>query len=434
MKISRCTGGAGSVRVSGNQVGPSQGCGVRQEAGVWRRQRGRQRQVGLRVLTAQIWRPDSPKIIWPKTWHRRHDRVPAPHAICRGEGVASAQGALQEPQRTHPRQNAAVARGRGRSGGSSGGLGGGAGGGETELQLQRRRVDARRKALLLKLADVRRTRAVQRAARRRSGKPLVAVVVGDESGLMDGQHVIVCPPTKGARYSLRAAHPCRSTRCGTASADVIAAEGARFNALSQRSSRPSAGLVTSLRGPITRPPGCWANLTAAAPQLPPELQRGVSAASALQGYTNAGKSSLIESLTGADLGAADALFATLDATARVTLQFPEIVNCRVHLLETSMRRGSFAVRELVHGRSDWVHSFRAGRHAAQWRGRHPVGHRGLHQRPAGAAPGRLQGAALLSADPCRLSMCRLSHNIVGYRLSAWCCSLAALQPGPWQRF
>lgn len=106
------------------------------------------------------------------------------------------------------------ARGRGRSGGTSGGLGGGAGAGETELQLQRRRVDARRKALLLKLADVRRTRAVQRAARRRSGKPLVAVV----------------------------------------------------------------------------------------------------------GYTNAGKSSLIEALTGADLGAADALFATLDATARaVTL-------------------------------------------------------------------------------------------------------------------
>jgi 50S ribosome-binding GTPase len=38
---------------------------------------------------------------------------------------------------------------------------------------------------------------------------------------------------------------------------------------------------------------------------------------ARQGYTNAGKSSLIEALTGADLGAEDALFATLDATARV---------------------------------------------------------------------------------------------------------------------
>jgi 50S ribosome-binding GTPase len=37
-----------------------------------------------------------------------------------------------------------------------------------------------------------------------------------------------------------------------------------------------------------------------------------------QGYTNAGKSSLIEALTGADLGAEDALFATLDATARVS--------------------------------------------------------------------------------------------------------------------
>jgi len=39
--------------------------------------------------------------------------------------------------------------------------------------------------------------------------------------------------------------------------------------------------------------------------------------SALQvGYTNAGKSSLIEALTGHDLGSADSLFATLDATSR----------------------------------------------------------------------------------------------------------------------
>lgn len=68
-------------------------------------------------------------------------------------------------------------RGRGRSGGSSGGLGGGSGAGETELQLQRRRIDARRRALRLKLGEVQRTRAVQRAGRRRSGKPLVAVVV-----------------------------------------------------------------------------------------------------------------------------------------------------------------------------------------------------------------------------------------------------------------
>jgi 50S ribosomal subunit-associated GTPase HflX len=68
-------------------------------------------------------------------------------------------------------------RGRGRSGASSGGLGGGGGAGETELQLQRRRIDARRRALRLKLGEVQRTRAVQRAGRRRSGKPLIAVVV-----------------------------------------------------------------------------------------------------------------------------------------------------------------------------------------------------------------------------------------------------------------
>lgn len=40
----------------------------------------------------------------------------------------------------------------------------------------------------------------------------------------------------------------------------------------------------------------------------------------MQGYTNAGKSSLIEALTGAELGAEDALYSTLDATARVSNQ------------------------------------------------------------------------------------------------------------------
>eukprot|EP00887_Chlorella_sp_A99_P005965 scaffold29.g5965.t1 len=102
------------------------------------------------------------------------------------------------------------ARERGRSGSGSGGLGGAAGGGESELQLQQRRIGERRKVLLRRLEEVRRTRAVQRAARRRSGKPQVAVV----------------------------------------------------------------------------------------------------------GYTNAGKSSLVTALTGSEVGAADALFATLDPTLR----------------------------------------------------------------------------------------------------------------------
>lgn len=68
------------------------------------------------------------------------------------------------------------ARERGRSGSGSGGLGGAGGGGETELQLQQRRIRDRRKLLLRRLEEVRRTRAVQRAARRRSGKPQIAVV------------------------------------------------------------------------------------------------------------------------------------------------------------------------------------------------------------------------------------------------------------------
>ncbi|GAB4821475.1 hypothetical protein N2152v2_008521 [Parachlorella kessleri] len=68
------------------------------------------------------------------------------------------------------------ARERGRSGSGSGGLGAGMGGGESEIELQRRRVADRRRRLLRWLEEVRRTRAVQRAARRRSGKAVVAVV------------------------------------------------------------------------------------------------------------------------------------------------------------------------------------------------------------------------------------------------------------------
>ncbi|KAL3161798.1 hypothetical protein ABBQ38_008890 [Trebouxia sp. C0009 RCD-2024] len=68
------------------------------------------------------------------------------------------------------------ARERGRSGSTSGGLGGAGGGGQSEIQLQRQRVVARRKALQRKLSEVQRTREVQRAGRRRSGKPVLAVV------------------------------------------------------------------------------------------------------------------------------------------------------------------------------------------------------------------------------------------------------------------
>lgn len=56
------------------------------------------------------------------------------------------------------------ARGRG-----SGGRGFISGAGETELELQRRRITERRKRLLAEIAEVRRTRAVQRAARRKQG-------------------------------------------------------------------------------------------------------------------------------------------------------------------------------------------------------------------------------------------------------------------------
>ena len=48
----------------------------------------------------------------------------------------------------------AVCRQRGRSSAASGGLGGAAGAGESELQLQRRRLATRRRALLAKLGEV----------------------------------------------------------------------------------------------------------------------------------------------------------------------------------------------------------------------------------------------------------------------------------------
>ncbi|CAI9111224.1 OLC1v1011397C1 [Oldenlandia corymbosa var. corymbosa] len=57
------------------------------------------------------------------------------------------------------------ARGRG-----SGGRGFISGAGETELQLQRRRILERRNQLLAEIKEVRRTRAVQRAARKRDGR------------------------------------------------------------------------------------------------------------------------------------------------------------------------------------------------------------------------------------------------------------------------
>ncbi|PSR87905.1 GTP-binding protein [Actinidia chinensis var. chinensis] len=56
------------------------------------------------------------------------------------------------------------ARGKG-----SGGRGFTSGAGETELQLQRRRIVDRRKQLLYEMKEVRRTRALQRAARKRHG-------------------------------------------------------------------------------------------------------------------------------------------------------------------------------------------------------------------------------------------------------------------------
>lgn len=68
------------------------------------------------------------------------------------------------------------ARERGRSGSGSGGLGGAGGGGESELELQGRRLAARRVRLRQELEEVRRTREVQRAGRRRTGMPSIALV------------------------------------------------------------------------------------------------------------------------------------------------------------------------------------------------------------------------------------------------------------------
>ncbi|VAI01982.1 unnamed protein product [Triticum turgidum subsp. durum] len=68
------------------------------------------------------------------------------------------------------------ARGRG-----SGGRGFMSGAGETELQLQRRRIQERRLSLLAQIEDVRRTRAIQRSSRKRHGgsfgQDLVTVAV-----------------------------------------------------------------------------------------------------------------------------------------------------------------------------------------------------------------------------------------------------------------
>eukprot|EP00884_Botryococcus_braunii_P017700 jgi/Botrbrau1/4613/Bobra.60_2s0096.2 len=87
------------------------------------------------------------------------------------------------------------ARERGRSGSSSGGLGGAGGGGETELQLQRSRIRARLKLLRQRLEEVKKTRRVQREGRRKSGRPVVAVVGYTNAGksslvtALSGQHV-----------------------------------------------------------------------------------------------------------------------------------------------------------------------------------------------------------------------------------------------------
>ncbi|XP_047315472.1 GTP-binding protein At3g49725, chloroplastic [Impatiens glandulifera] len=72
---------------------------------------------------------------------------------------------------------AEVVSARGRKSGGSGGKGGFVGGaGETELQLQRQRIIKTRKQLLSEIGEVRRTRALQRASRKRRG--------GDEQGGM----------------------------------------------------------------------------------------------------------------------------------------------------------------------------------------------------------------------------------------------------------
>lgn len=86
-------------------------------------------------------------------------------------------------------------RERGRSGGVAGGLGGGGGSGDRELRLQRQRLLRARKALQQQLEQVHKTRSVQRAARRRAGIPVVALVGYTNTGkssllsLLSGQHV-----------------------------------------------------------------------------------------------------------------------------------------------------------------------------------------------------------------------------------------------------
>ncbi|KAK8970360.1 GTP-binding protein [Platanthera guangdongensis] len=61
---------------------------------------------------------------------------------------------------------AEVVSGRGKG---SGGRGSMSGAGETELQLQRRRIQERKNQLLLRIEEVRRTRALQRSSRKRHG-------------------------------------------------------------------------------------------------------------------------------------------------------------------------------------------------------------------------------------------------------------------------
>ncbi|XP_074308885.1 GTP-binding protein At3g49725, chloroplastic [Silene latifolia] len=75
----------------------------------------------------------------------------------RGDGGSFTFGARGEAE-------VVSARGRG-----SGGQGFISGAGETELELQRRRISDRRKYLLGKIEEVRKTRAVQRAGRRKQG-------------------------------------------------------------------------------------------------------------------------------------------------------------------------------------------------------------------------------------------------------------------------
>ncbi|XP_076923546.1 GTP-binding protein At3g49725, chloroplastic-like [Bidens hawaiensis] len=88
----------------------------------------------------------------------------------RGSGGRLTFGAASEAE-------VVSAKGRG-----SGGRGFISGAGETELQLQRRRIIERKNQLLLEIQDVRRTRALQRASRKRYGgtqgqqMPTVAIV------------------------------------------------------------------------------------------------------------------------------------------------------------------------------------------------------------------------------------------------------------------